>query len=437
MTKPLLELQLLMFLFLISVEANSQSNFNNPSESAYLVMSSGDTLQGMISFVRRKSLHKRLTFISDKNIPKFVNSDVEYFYLKKSGELFNYRLLVNQQKIDETINFDSITFLKVLVTGGSNLYKYQNGLKTKYVVSIDKVTKQLDKGDRVTKNIDGKLYDTSLKPYQKTLERLFLGCTIVPKSLRYNDFDLENIVAEHNNECLHTKSRKYPNSRSKVLIGITTGYLISNLTFSNLNATVRPYGYSNLAPFGQYDLSNLLNTKSQSNSFPFGISYTKFSKSNKHISYQAQLMLVKRNWSNDLFSLNVSYLEMPFTFQYNFNLKSSFQPKIGLGVDLAVDVNRKIKNDNVNWQFYRTKTIMGGGDTWPAVLPVSMPAIFDKELKSFLFNPIGNIGLDIVQQKSIISISVAQGIPFSTTKSPLYKSHISNQMFTLGYAWVL
>jgi len=422
-------------LFITTVTCAQKINsvhINSPREKGLIVLSSGDTLSGQISYSRYKHLYSKIKFERDteKVFKQYNSQTLRAFYLSESNQLFISGDSLKKFASGNLIGSEG-NFLKALVTGRASLYQFLALSKPTYYMTTEQMAVLLDKGLENSKHIDGRLYKLNEKPFQKTLKKLLSDCirdTLL--TLKYNESELVGLIDKYN-RCSNSPSKMYGSESKKVLLGVTAGYLISNLSFIDKNARVRPYGYSTLAPYGSYDLSPLLNQHSESTSFYAGISLSVLFADNKHFSFNSQFIFVNRKWDSDLFKIDAQYIDIPMTFQYNFNIDNKFQPTLGLGVDFATSVKSKLENDDLVWDFYREPAKNGSTDTWPAVIPVTMPAIFENEFKPTMIVPVVTAGFDIVNKNSIVSLNYKIGYPASITNSPLYKSSVSNQLFSV------
>jgi len=407
-----------------------------PEEEGYIILATLDTIKGYISFIREKDLYTNMKFRKNKDEPykKIDPETVDYFFIKDGGGLFaSKRVLEEQHPTVDSIA--SSPFVRVLVRGPASLYSFSFGGKSKYLVSNGVTIALLQKGNNRSKNIDGSLYNSGNKPYQKTLRKLLFQCTSVSPLLKYNYYDLSSLVTSYN-DCSKMATEKYKIRKSKTMFGITLGYLSSDLKFKDQNAIVKPYNYSDAAPYGSYDVDFLLNETLKSSSFTLGLSLTNFVKDNKHVYINTMINYVNRRWSSDYFNIKADYLDIPLSINYNFGLANNIQPKLGVGVNLAVPISEKLESSDVSWEFYRTTVRQGAGDTWPSMLPVTMPVIFRDQFKPRMITPIINLGVDVKNGTSLLSITLSQGLPSSVTKSEIYKSSISYQMVTVTYSFL-
>lgn len=419
---------------LIQIGYGQTEYINNPEEDGYIVLATRDTVKGYISFIREKELYTRVKFRKNQNEPyqNFGPEAIDYFFLENEGELFvSKRVLGEQHPTVDSVA--SSAFVRVMVQGPASLYSYTQNAKPKYLISNSEMLALLQKGNDRSKNVNGRLYNSE-KPFQRTLRKLLSKCASVSPLLKYNTYDLRSIVTSYN-DCSKVPSTKYTPRKSKTMFGFTLGYLNSNLEFNDQKAIVKPYGYTDSAPYGSYDLDFLLNKNFKNSTFTFGISLTNFTKDNKHLSFNTMINYTNRKWSSDYFSVDVDYLEIPLSINYNFGLNANIQPKLGIGVNLATPISKKMESSDIEWQFYRTKKIIGGGDTWPSMLPVNMPVIFSDQFKPGMITPMINLGIDVKGMTTMLSITFSQGLPASITKSELYKSSVSYQMVTLNYSF--
>lgn len=422
---------LLIIGFLNSVSSQAQY-LNGHEEKGYIILPTNDTISGYISFIREKELYQAIKFRKNKkeDYKSFNSENLNYFFFEDEGELFvSKRILQVQHPTVDSIASDS--FVKVLTRGAASLYSYSIGGKTKYLVSDGTTISPLNKGSNQSKSIDGKLYTSGNKPYQKTLKRLFSKCTSISPTLKYSIYDFNSVITSYN-DCLKSPYKQFKTRKSKTLIGFNLGYLSSQLEFKDKGAILKPYGYSNSAPEGSYDLDFLLNEKVTSSAFSFGLSVTTLVKDNKHFYFNTNINYVTRKWRFDFFNTTINYFDIPASINYNFGLESGIQPKIGIGVNLALPVSKKLESPEVDWEFYRTSWSL----TWPSMLPVNMPVIFTDQFKPTMLSPFINLGVDIKNGKSMLSVTFSQGLPSSITSSSIYKTSVSYQMVTLNYSFL-
>lgn len=428
---------LIQILFTVSLltSINSQAQYlNSPEEKGYIILPTNDTIKGYISFIREKELYQQIMFRKTKqeDYQSYNGENLNFFFIEDESELFvSKRILQVQHPTVDSIASDS--FVKVLTRGVASLYSYSIGGKTKYLVSDGTTISPLNRGSNQSKSIDGKLYTSGNKPYQKTLKKLFAKCTSISPTLKYSIYDFNSVITSYNG-CLKSSYKQFKTRKSKTLIGFNLGYLSSQLEFKDKGAILKPYGYSDSAPEGSYDLDFLLSEKAISSTFSFGLSVTTLLKDNKHLYFNTNVNYVTRKWRFDFFNTTINYFDIPASINYNFGILSGIQPKLGIGINLAFPLTKKLESPEVDWQFYRTPQSQGGGDTWPRMLPVNMPVVFDDQFKPSMITPFINLGVDIKSGTSMVSITLSQGLPSSITSSNIYRSSVSYQMVTLNYS---
>jgi hypothetical protein len=411
--------------FLIS---QTLAQLNHPVEKGYVILPHGDTLTGFIYNERNKNLFKKVRFQVFPNAPvKYYDpSSAKAFYLADSKQLFISGKFLSKGK------FASIeqVFLKVLVKGPANLY-FDVNRKTRYYVTKGEIVEAIDKGSKVKRQIGNAYYTVETKPYEKTLQTLLSDCLKDTLSFSFTSYELIKVI-ERYNVCKGVPSFKSGNTKSKVFIGFSAGLLRSALSFEDKNAIVEPYGFPKPAPLGTYDLTPLSKTNLNSGAFFGGLSISVYPGSNKHLSLTSLIAYTQRKWSAIPVKLDLKYIDIPVSIAYNINIRRTVQPVIGVGLNLAVNLNSMKSEEDFTWSFYR-KYARRNGDTYPDVMMVPMPVIFAKEFKPTILFPFASAGLAFNNKRSIISLNYRTGLGGSITKSPLYNSQVTNHLFFINY----
>lgn len=419
---------ILFALALIFLMSQTSAQVTHPAEKGYVILPHGDTLTGFIYNERNKNLFKKVKFQVSPNAPvrEYDPSSAKGFYLADSKQLFISGKFLNKGK------FASIeqVFLKVLVKGPANLYYYVNR-KTRYYVAKGEIVEAIDKGSEVKRQIGNAYYTVETKLYIKMLQTLLSDCLKDTLSFSFTGYELIKVV-ERYNICKGVPSFKSRNPKSKVLIGFSAGLLRSALSFEDKNAIVEPYGFPQPAPLGTYDLTPLSKANLNSEAFFGGLSISVYPGSNKHLSLNSQIAYTQRKWSAVPVKLDLKYVEIPVSIAYNFNIRRTVQPIIGVGLNLAVNLNSMKNEQDFTWSFYR-KYARRGGDTYPDVMLVTMPVIFAKEFKPTILFPFASAGLAFNNKRSIISLNYRIGLAGSITKSPVYNSQVTNHVFFINY----
>jgi len=387
-----------------SVVTFAQSN--SPDQKGFVIMMNGDTLRGLINYVKERDLYRKIGFARSINAPVTIYGpwSIYGYYLEESNQLFLSKFFLAMRT--ETRNPDSLSvFLRAIVTGPGSLYQGQNrGQKDIYYGIGNGQFLKLDRGKTSRKEMDGVSYNKVEAPFQATLKKIFKDCP-VDSARGFEEFNLVKAFEDYN-RCKNETSINYSNYKPLLRVGFTIGMSSSSVSFVDENTETKPYGYPSLAYPGKYNLSSLTAEKMKDQSITWGMVFS-LSTKNKHLSWEAQALATSRKYSSTSQKLEVkaTYLEFPLYLKYNFSIEKRSQLFFIGGVNFALSVHSDFKSDNVDRTFYTTPlgpstplaptiTTASTAGGYTSSYPVSMPTILGDQFNPSQMRFLGGVGLD-------------------------------------------
>ncbi|MBY0435545.1 MAG: PorT family protein [Cyclobacteriaceae bacterium] len=408
-----------MFTFRIS-----HAQVNSPYESGYVVLTSGDTVRGLLKYYSWRDLYSKVEF-------KGLTGKEEIYYPGMIRSFYSQRtenLFISSNYIFKRANQDDQrnSFFRVLIEGRGTFYVTQNTRKQNvYYAAVDSELVALRRKAARQFSIEGGVYNKNFSTYATDLKKLFKEC--YKDSIK--EFNVNRIKRSFvtYNSCKSANYRNYDRKRARLKLGYTFGYSSSTLTFKDLNATVKPYQFPALSPVGQYELGGLLGEVPAENSFVFGVTVTAPTY-NKFLTIESQFLVSSRRYqsTSQKFNASATYLEVPLYLKYNVMPRKKLQPFVSAGITFALPIGKSLDSQNVT-------RVFGSGKSLTRFY-VPMPSIIQNEYRPAQFRYLLSGGIDwYLINDSKVTFGYRYESGGSITQSPIYETNVTVNTFSLTF----
>jgi len=421
---------LIVTVVLIVIYNQAIAQVNSPAEKGYLVTAAGDTLRGFLHYSNVNVLYKKVGFSPSIDGPKttYEPASANGFYLEKTNQMFmSGKLLPNT-------TYKGM-FIRVLVAGQIDLLRIPGKSNSSFIVRKGDTIKKLNAGRKETKTIGNYSYQVDKKPYLADLQQLFADCIKDTLTVKYSGPHLSAAVSRYNS-CMKSESKTFAESnKSQWTFGFALSAITSTLNFEDKKTVILPYQYPSGAPTGRYDLTELTKATDSYLSIAAGVTATLYPRGLKNWSFMSEFLLSSRKWKGSRVDVNLGYIQVPVSLRYNFLTSKAMQPVLGIGADLAFCYKSKYNKTSYSWDFHRDSPARSG-DTFPAIFDVDMPTFLEKEFNPGMVMPFVSAGLEHHGRSAIISASYRYEFSGAITRSPLYRTPVTNQVFTVSASFV-
>ncbi len=346
---------------------------NNPVEFEYKLSANSESKTATIKSVKEFGID---------NISKYIRSSV---YIDRSSEN------INELNYDRKPTFKEETlFLKVLIEGKANLYKYEDGNLTRYFYNKENfsIEQLVYKSYKTENNKIGKNYKFKNQLWND------LKCSTLKidmaKSLEYKKNDLINYFVKYN-ECNNVAYKNYEEKQHRDLfnLNLRPGFNISTLSIQNSISNSRDTDFGSelafrfgieaefIMPFNKNKWALIIEP-----TYQYFKSETEISTQNVEVDYKSiELPLGIRHYlflnENSKFFVNGSFVFdlinnnsiINFESGTNLEIKTRTNLAFGLGykyndrysLELRYQTSREVLSDFLFWSSdYQTFSVIFG-----------------------------------------------------------------------------